>query len=181
MNQKKSAEQRHILFCMAQSWNMHIFFHRDASCPQNLHRLPEETHIKRLSGLGHEGTAFQRYCFCQRYKQRGLEGQATGGKLQFFFIHTNLLSFWKKWIYALKSCTDFTHFSIWKNLKLHAIQDKGKGRRSSKDVKRILKKKNTSIAMLKFGAKYKYFYCAVLQSLQKFTKCEHVPKNFSVR
>lgn len=50
------------------------------------HRIfTEEKHIKRLAGLGHEDTAFQRYCFCQRKKQRGLEGQATGEKTTLFF------------------------------------------------------------------------------------------------
>lgn len=35
---------------------------------------------KGLVELGHESTAFQRYCVCQRNKWRGLEVQATGEK-----------------------------------------------------------------------------------------------------
>lgn len=41
--------------------------------------------MKRLAGLGHEGTAFQKYCFCQKNKQSSLEGQATGGKVTNYF------------------------------------------------------------------------------------------------
>lgn len=107
------------------------------TCPQNLPSLSKETHIKRLAGLGHKGRAFQRYCFCQRNKQRGLEGQTTGEKTAiFFFIHTNLLSFWKKMRYALKSCKDFTHFLYEKNWNF--MQNKIKGKEGER-ILRILK------------------------------------------
>lgn len=60
-----------------------------------------------------------------------------GQKLHFFlFIHTNLLSFWKKVRYALKSCKDFTHFSYEKNWNFMQYKKKGE---EGERILRILK------------------------------------------
>lgn len=127
---------------------MHIFFHRDASCPQNLHRLPEETHIKRLSGLGHEGTAFQRYCFCQRYKQRGLEGQATEGKATIFFHPHKPAVFLKEMDICLEILHGFYSFFDMKKFEASCNTRQREREEKLKGCKKDIKKK-------------KYIYCYV--------------------
>lgn len=95
----------------------------------------KDTH-KKVAKIRLWRNRFSEVSFLSKKQTERLRRARNGGKRKKKIIHTNLLSFWKKLRYALKSCEDFTHFLIWKKLKLHVIQDKGRWRwKNIKDIK----------------------------------------------